>query len=245
MKEGSFTNRKEREMRNRIVFGIIAAGLALLLTAEPAWAQRGGRGGGGGRGWSGGNWGGGGRWGGGWGGGWNRGFYGGRGFYGLGYGGLGYGWGGYGGGYYGGAYAPSYVYPGGGYVAGGQTYVANPTNTYQSFYSGPQLDPNIAQIRVTVPDSNAQVMFDGAPTTQRGTDRLFLTPALQPGKSHYMVTATWTQNGKTITREQRVEVQPGAQETVTFTANSPAGNQPNNRDMPPPNSDRDSTAPPK
>jgi len=258
MRKGSFY-KKEREMKNRIVLGIVAAGLAFLLTAETAHAQRrgggnygGGRGYyGGGRGYSGGY-------------GYNRGYYGGgfgRGFgyglgTGLGYGlanyGFGYGYGYpysrgyYGSSYYGGgyAYAPSYVggyaYPAtGNYAAApvyGPTYAANTMSSYQSFYSGPQGDPNAAQIRVLVPDPNAQVLFDGTPTQQRGTYRVFVTPPLRSGKeSHYTVSASWMENGQRVNRERRVTVSPGAQVTVNLGEGGGTGNMPPNNNQADPN----------
>jgi uncharacterized protein (TIGR03000 family) len=227
-------------MRKRIMFCVVAASLALLLTADVAHAQRGGGGGrGGGRG---GSFGGG-----------RGGFYGGgyRGYGGYGYGrgfgyGLGYGLGGYGYGgyygypYYGGAYtyAPTYV---GGYAypdAGnyGPAVVSAGMTNSQSFYAGPQGNPNAAQIRVVVPDPNAQVMFDGTPTQQRGTNRVFVTPPLKSGReSSYTVSATWMENGKQVTRERRITVQPGAPALVNFNESGPPDNMPNNPNAVEPN----------
>jgi uncharacterized protein (TIGR03000 family) len=234
-------------MRNRILFGVGVASLAFLLTAEPALAQRGVRGGGGravggrafvggrgvyagrayyggyrgvyaGRGYYGGY----------------RGYYRpnyarwGAGFFGLPYYGLGYGYPYNYGGYY--PYAAGYVGGPGSYAARtygtfGPVYAANTTNTYQSFYAGPQGNPNSASIQVVVPDPNAQVMFDGTPTQQRGTNRSFVTPPLNPDKeSHYTITATWTENGQSVTRDRRITVQPGARVRVDFT--EAGGNMP-------------------
>jgi uncharacterized protein (TIGR03000 family) len=242
-------------MKNRIVLGLVAASLTLLLTAETAHAQRRGGSFGGGRGYYGGR--------SYYGGGYNRGFYGGgynRGYYGGGYNrgfgygvgvGLGYGLGGYGYGIgypyrgfygypnYGGiyTYAPSYV---GGYYdaapVSGPTYAANTLSTTQSFYAGPQGNPNAAQIRVLVPDQNAQVMFDGTPTQQRGTNRLFVTPPLRGGKeSSYTVSASWMENGQRVTRERRIEVSPGAQVTINLGEGGVSDNMPLNPNQADPN----------
>jgi uncharacterized protein (TIGR03000 family) len=255
-------------MKSRILQGLALAGLALLLTAEPALAQR--RGGGGARGYRGGRvYAGGYRGGyargyyrggyyGGWRGGynrsgyaWNRGYS--RPYY--GWGGGYWGWGGYpavalgaglgypayawGTPYYGSTYystySPTYFYPGGGTIAGGTTYAANPPTTSQSFY-GPRQDPNAAQIEVLVPDPNAKVLFDGTKTQQRGKDRLFVTPPLPTDKElSYTITATWMENGQSVKRERRVAVSPGAQVRVNMAEDTDE-NMPSNRTRPNPNS---------
>jgi uncharacterized protein (TIGR03000 family) len=69
--------------------------------------------------------------------------------------------------------------------------------------------PAQAGIRVLVP-ADAEVNFDGEPTTQKGTERLFTTPVLQAGKKyHYDILARWKENGKTVDRTRRVEVSAG------------------------------------
>jgi uncharacterized protein (TIGR03000 family) len=76
--------------------------------------------------------------------------------------------------------------------------------------------PAQAGIRVLVP-ADAEVFFDGEPTTQKGTQRLFLTPALQAGKKyHYDVLARWKENGKAVERAHKVEVSGGATVRVDF-----------------------------
>lgn len=167
--------------------------LALTLTASDAFAQRGGRGGGGG----------------------GRG--GGRGGY---YGG-GFGRGYYGGGFYGGFYAPygygygydAYPYYGSGYYDSGPTYYPAPiaqnpsADASQSFYA----DPNVATVTVLVPNADAQIWFDDAPTSQRGMQRSFTTAPLQKAGT-YSIKARW--NG--ATQERQVRVQPGQSVTVDF-----------------------------
>jgi uncharacterized protein (TIGR03000 family) len=215
-------------MKRRCAFlGLLALALACWLCVPAGTAQaHGGGGGHGGGGHGGGGHGGFGHGGGGFGhhgfggGGFGRGFgyglggfgLGGYGLYGLGYGGYGYG--GYGGygysglGYgYGGYNAPYYSMP---------YYSANvPTTGYQSFY--PAVDNTRAYIRVHVP-ADAQVSFDNSPTTEKGTERLFLSPPLEPyAKGYtYQVTARWTQNGKEQSAEQTVRVMPGETSDVNF-----------------------------
>jgi uncharacterized protein (TIGR03000 family) len=219
-------------MRKRWFAAAAAGTLALLLvSADFASAQRFGR-------W----------------GGMGTGYYGGYGYgTGLGNWGNNYGWGGtgfypytsYGYGLYPGNYAsgfvPSYGYgrsyytPG--YVGVGTTVL--PGNTTSMYYQpGTQFgagssaaDPNAAVIDVRVaPD--AQVWFDGDSTNQRGSDRVFTSPALDPGKAyHYDVKARWTENGKPVERTKRVEVRAGQRTTVDFNQDQGA-----NRDL---NTDRD------
>jgi len=51
----------------------------------------------------------------------------------------------------------------------GDTFASDTRNSgYQSFYRGPEQLGNQAQVRVTVPDPNAQVWIDNTPTQQRG-----------------------------------------------------------------------------
>jgi len=223
-------------MRKRILVGSLFSALALLVYAEAAQAQiyfgGGGRRGGGfgistpgfsaysGRG---------GRWGVGIGDGGYGGYYGGygRGYGGYGWGGYGYrpygygyGWGGYGYGrpygYYGGPYyssAPSFS---GGYVMESQ-----PGFSSQAFYSGPQIDANKANVRVTVPNPEARVWFEDTPTQQRGTERVFVSPDLSPGREYtYRIRAAWDEGGREVTREKSVTVTPGQMATVDFTGRS-------------------------
>jgi len=199
------------------------AAIILLASTSDAFAQRGGRfggGRGGGRGGFGigiGS---------GYGGGYGYGAYGGLGYGGYrpGYYGSGY----YGSGYYGNNYyygSPSYsyaepYYAGPGYYYNDAVTQAVPADARQSFYA----DPNAAMITVRVPDPNAQVWFNDAPTTQRGTERMFHTPGLQQAGS-YTIRARWMDNGRMVDQQRQVQVQPGQNVTVDFQANAnPSGN---------------------
>ncbi len=225
-------------MRKRWFAAATAVALALLLvSADGASAQR----------WRGGRWGGGyggmGYGSGYYGGlGYGSGYYGGMG-YGSGYyGGLGYGgygWGnyypsttygyGFSPGYSSPGFAPSYGYPGSFYTPGyaSSAVTTLPGGTMSLYYQpGAQVgagygsaasNPNEAVIDLRVP-ADAQVWFDGDATTQRGPNRVFNSPPLEPGRAyHYDVRAQWTENGRTVNRTRRVDVRAGQRTTVDFT----------------------------
>jgi uncharacterized protein (TIGR03000 family) len=79
-----------------------------------------------------------------------------------------------------------------------------------------QANPNQAMIEVRVPD-NAQVWFDGDATQQRGADRLFSSPPLEPGKRyHYDVKARWHEGDRTVEKTRTVHVEAGKHVTVEF-----------------------------
>jgi len=208
-------------MRKRWFAAAAAGTLAVLLvSADSASAQRFGRWGGG---W------------GGWGNGVGNGYYGGYGtglgnwgYNGYGWGGAGfypntnYGYGLYPGNYSGGfvpsyGYGRSYLAPG--YVSSGTMLPGNTTSMYYqpgAQFGAAATDPNAATIDVRVP-ADAQVWFDGDPTNQRGSDRVFTSPSLNPGKAyHYEVKARWTENGRPVERTKRVEVRAGQRTTVDF-----------------------------
>jgi len=202
---------------------------ALVWTTGPANAQRRG-------GWYGGSGGGRGGYYGGY-----RGFYGGLGYY-PGWGGYGYypgyrygGWGygsGYGSGYYPGyaygsyypsydygAYSPGVAYAPAAYPADGGTAVAAATpaaDTRQSYSYTPAAD-NSARIQVRVP-ADAEVLVGGERTRQRGTDRLFSSPPLTPGKTYsYEVTARWREGDRPVEQTRKVRVRANGMSFVDFT----------------------------
>jgi uncharacterized protein (TIGR03000 family) len=138
--------------------------------------------------------------------------------YGRGYGGSGYGSGygyspynSYGSGYYGSGYAT----PGMGYSGG----IA--TTGYQSLYPPSGSQGTSANIYVHVP-ANAQVLFDGTPTVQTGTDRVFTTGSLDPAKHYaYQITATWTENGNQRREVREARIIPGQATHVDFMSPAP------------------------
>jgi uncharacterized protein (TIGR03000 family) len=146
--------------------------------------------------------------------------------YGNGYGG-GRGYGGYGGGYYGGlglglglGIAPSYYYGAPSYYSD-QAYLEPTMPIRQSFYPAPAVAQQSANVTVLVPNADAQVWFDNAATTQRGTDRLFNSPPLEPGNSFtYTIKAHWMANGQPVDQMRRINVQAGQTITVDFRSNN-------------------------
>jgi uncharacterized protein (TIGR03000 family) len=80
-----------------------------------------------------------------------------------------------------------------------------------------QPDSN-AHVTVNVP-ADAQVWFDDTPTTSTGATRQFDSPPLTPGGRYsYEIRASWKENGREVTRTQRVEVTAGAHASVSFLA---------------------------
>jgi uncharacterized protein (TIGR03000 family) len=115
---------------------------------------------------------------------------------------------------------------------------ARDMTTYRSMYA-PSQSANAATIRVEVPDPNARVYFDDAQTQQGGTDRVFMSPPLDPNKTYtYTVRATWMDNGKEVSRNKDVKVQAGRATMVDFRATRDS-----NENIPTPREDR--PAPPE
>ena len=75
----------------------------------------------------------------------------------------------------------------------------------------PTAESQPARLRVLLPASNAQLMIDDKQTRQTGTDRLFVSPPLEPGKSYSYTIKMILQpnNYTTITRVRQVAVRPG------------------------------------
>ncbi len=72
-------------------------------------------------------------------------------------------------------------------------------------------------LAVKVPQA-AEVFVDGVRTAQTGTDRLFESPPLEPGKDfRYEVTARWVERGLTVERKKVVIGKPGEVLTVDLT----------------------------
>lgn len=89
-----------------------------------------------------------------------------------------------------------------------------------SFYAGPPaaVDNDKLLLTVRMPSSDARLWIDGKATEQRGFERTFISPSLDPGTYTYSLKATWEENGREVTREKQVRFQPGRQMTVGFGA---------------------------
>jgi uncharacterized protein (TIGR03000 family) len=66
-------------------------------------------------------------------------------------------------------------------------------------------------VRVLVPFADAQLLFDDTLTRQTGTERIFVSPPLDSGKSYaYTIKTTWRPNNyTTITRTRKITLKPG------------------------------------
>lgn len=97
-------------------------------------------------------------------------------------------------------------------------YAAGPASYSYGAYSPSALaGDNTARIRLIVP-ADAKVWFGQSATRQTGAVRRFESPPLAAGKDYtYDVKATWTENGKEITRTRHVDVRANARVTVDFT----------------------------
>jgi len=154
----------------------------------------------------------------------------GGGFYGGGYPGYGYNHYGYGGYHPYGGYStyPSYGYSS--YPYSAYVYPSDGSiSTYSSGYYSPSVgvtpatqSDNSAHVTVNVP-ADAQVLFDGSPTTSTGPVRQFTSPSLEPGKSFtYKVEARWNENGREMNQTQSVSVTAGSHVNVNFPMMTPS-----------------------
>jgi len=65
--------------------------------------------------------------------------------------------------------------------------------------------------------ADATVWLEGKETSQKGTDRLFVSPALAPGQDYiYDVHARWTENGREVDQTRSVRVRAGSKVKVDF-----------------------------
>jgi len=73
-----------------------------------------------------------------------------------------------------------------------------------------------ATITVVVP-ADATITFDGHPTTEKGTERVYVTPPLAAGKTfHYAIVARWKANGQAVEKARKIAVTSGANVRVDF-----------------------------
>ena len=125
--------------------------------------------------------------------------------------------------YYGPAYVPSpYVYgPGNAAAPDGARFLTAQGQPVLMPHPSGELrvpPPGAAIVQVRVPDASAHVLFDGERTYTLGTTRYFVTPELPNDKPyHYTVSASWSANGDTVTKERKVEVAAGQTTVIDFT----------------------------
>jgi uncharacterized protein (TIGR03000 family) len=119
----------------------------------------------------------------------------------------------YGGDY--GAYASDYPY-----AMNDSSYATNYQNAPQTGYAEesemPEMVQNIAHVRVLIP-ADAKLWFNGTETQQTGTERIFATPELTPGRSYkYEIRAQWQVEGKETTQTREVTFHAGDGVTVNM-----------------------------
>jgi uncharacterized protein (TIGR03000 family) len=86
----------------------------------------------------------------------------------------------------------------------------------RSFYYQPEATGAVL-LQVRVP-ADAEILIDGAKTTQRGTLRQYISPPLEPGKNFtYEITAKYTEDGKEVSRTHRQVVRAGGRYPVDFS----------------------------
>jgi uncharacterized protein (TIGR03000 family) len=74
-----------------------------------------------------------------------------------------------------------------------------------------------AMLYVIMPSPNAQLTIDGQQMAPRGILRTFYSPALDRGSRYsYTIRATWNENGRPMSREQRVTVAAGRGATINL-----------------------------
>jgi uncharacterized protein (TIGR03000 family) len=82
----------------------------------------------------------------------------------------------------------------------------------------PEAAPAPARVTVIV-SPDADVFFDGTPTSETGAQRVFSTPPLNPGENYsYEIEAQWSANGQSFDRTRKVKITAGADVTVDFTS---------------------------
>jgi len=156
-----------------------------------------------------------------------------------------YGYSPYGSGYSSGVYYPGYspYYPGySNYGAWSYPNYSYPNYSARDYYSAPGMSysnwpayssdtssysygapasttvRDTAQLNVRLPDPNAEVWVEGKRTEQRGTQREFVSPPLNPDKNYtYEVRARWTENGQERERTKTVAVRANSTATIDFT----------------------------
>jgi len=114
-------------------------------------------------------------------------------------------------------YAPSYYNLSPSYSLFPSTYGYTQPQIQQSFYPAPMTPVQSVAVTVLLPVANAQVWFQGAATSQQGTERVFQSPPLEANHAYtYTIKARWTESGRVVDQERQVSVQVGQNTTVNF-----------------------------
>jgi uncharacterized protein (TIGR03000 family) len=81
-------------------------------------------------------------------------------------------------------------------------------------FGGPTAEPKARLLVVVPPD--ARVYVDDQATRQTGIERIYESPPLEQGTYTYNIRAKWTENGKEVSHEKKVKVEPGRMSVANF-----------------------------
>ena len=96
---------------------------------------------------------------------------------------------------------------------------AAPTDTAET--PPPPPTDGRARVQVLVP-ADAEVWFNGNPTTRRGEQREFESPVLTPGHDYqYEIRAKWTDGGRVVDQTRAIVVRANALVGVDFSRAEP------------------------
>jgi uncharacterized protein (TIGR03000 family) len=105
-------------------------------------------------------------------------------------------------------------------LAAAVLWLANPVAPARADTAGTSNQP--VEISVRVP-AGATIRFDGNATAQTGTERLFFSPPLRPGRDYtYDVRLRWTDGGRTVEKTRRLTVRAGDQIALDYSVTAPA-----------------------
>ncbi len=84
-------------------------------------------------------------------------------------------------------------------------------------YKPQGVDPNIGVLMAHLPEE-AQIWFNDHQTKSRGMERYFESPPLKPGKEYfYTARIVWHENGRWVSRSERVPVGAGQMHCIYLT----------------------------
>jgi len=107
-----------------------------------------------------------------------------------------------------------YSWPG----AGMGRYASSAPRPIRSAPAVRQEEVQTASLQLQVP-ADATVWLEGQRTTQKGTERQFVSPPLAPDKAYgYQLRVVWRENGREIQETRRLLVRAGDRQKIMFLA---------------------------
>ncbi len=86
---------------------------------------------------------------------------------------------------------------------------------------GAAMQPSPVLVELRVP-ANAEILFDGTKTVQKGTLRRYISPPIEPGRHYaYVVKAMWMEDGREKTETRTLTVHAGERRTADLTKPAP------------------------